>query len=184
MDLTPEIQRFIRREIERQMNVILTGSAGEGTVRTETIDSLYPGSDSQTERPKASPYGFASIAKKGTISVVAKQGEHPGNRLVLLHRDANAPADLEEGEAKMYSSEGFQLYAAKDGIYCGKGSADKPLALGTPLNELLGQIIDLLVAHVHPSPGAPSDKSADFLQIKTETIEANLLLSTGDGGLA
>lgn len=180
--LTPEIIRFIRKEISQQMNVILSGAAGEGDGQTETIDTLYPGGESMTKRPKASPYGFTSIAKRGTISVVAKQGENTANRIILSHRDANAPK-VEEGESKMYSSAGYQLYAALDGLYCGKGEADEPLVLGTKLNELLGQILDLLIAHVHPSPGAPSDKSADFTQLKTQQITPKKILATSDGGL-
>lgn len=186
MSFDPDLKRYIRTEIARQMNIILTGVTGASKpdLFQENIEQIYPGADTILDRPVMHPFGFVSRAAQGTMQVVARQGEHPSNRLVLGHRDAARPTDLDEGTAKMYSLAGFQIYAGEDGIYVGKESADQPLVLGEAANEFFGALLDLLVAHVHPSPGAPSDKSADFLQLKTETIEGNLLLSTGDGGLS
>lgn len=186
MTIEPDLKRFIRHEIAKQMNIILTGSAGsyDPAAFSEDIEELYPGADTITQRPVMHPFGFVSSAPRGTIQVVARQGEHPSNRLVIGHRDASRPTDIAEGTAKMYSVAGFQIYAGEDGIYVGKDSATEPLVLGTAANEFFSALLDLLIAHVHPSPGAPSDKSADFTQLKTQTIEGNLLLSTADGGLA
>lgn len=186
MTIEPDLKRFIRHEIAKQMNIILTGVTGSSdpTKFVEDIEQLYPGADTITERPVMHPYGFVSSVPRGILQVVARQGEHPSNRLIIGHRDAARPTDLAEGTAKMYSLAGFQIYAGEDGLYVGKNSATEPLVLGTAANEFFSALLDLLIAHVHPSPGAPSDKSADFTQLKTQTIEGNLLLSTGDGGLA
>lgn len=181
--IDPKLVSYIRREISRQMTVILQGVAGENTNAKETIENLYPGSDSLLDRPKMQPYGFASVARRGTLSVVGKQGENPGNRIVLGHRDAEAPTDLDDGTAKMYSADGFQVYAATDGVYVGNGSADEPLALGTASNDLFGQMLELLAAHVHGPPGTPPTNSAQFTQLKTQIVDTNKILSTGDGGL-
>lgn len=186
MSVEPDLRRFIRAEISRQMNIILSGVAGnfDPTAFTEDIEEMYPGADTITARPVMHPFGFVSSAPRGTLQVVARQGEHPSNRLVLGHRDAERPTDIAEGTAKMYSIAGFQVYAGEDGIYVGKNSATEPLVLGTATNEFLVALLDLLVAHVHPAPGAPSDKSVDFTNLKIQTVEANKLISTGDGGLA
>lgn len=186
MPFDPDLKRYIRAEIARQMQIVLTGVAGSysPTAFTADIEQIYPGADTLTGRPVAHPYGLVSAAPRGTLQVVARQGEHPSNRLVIAHRDANRPTDIKDGTTKIYSAAGLQFYVSDDGIYVGSGSADKPLVLGTPLNEFLGQLLDLLVAHVHPSPGAPSDKSADFTQLKTEVVEGNLLITTADGGLS
>lgn len=182
--LTPELKSFIRAEIAKQMNVLLSAVAGENTVTDETIQLLYPGSADLLKRPKMQPYGFASRARLGTISVVGKQGENPGNRIVLGHRDAEAPTDLELGESRMYSEEGYQLGASVDGVYIGKDAADIPLLLGTITNETLGELIELIQNHVHGPPGSPPTTAAQFALIKTEKIDTNALLSTASGGLA
>lgn len=186
MNIDPDLRRMIRAEIRKEMNIILTGVAGntDASKFTQDIEQLYPGSDTITDRPVAHPYGFVSKAPRGTLQVVARQGEHPSNRLVLSHRDAGRPTDIDDGTAKMYSLAGFQVYASTDGIYVGKGSADQPLILGPAANEFFSALLDLLISHVHPGPGAPSDKSADFTQLKIQTIQANKLLTTEDGGLS
>jgi len=184
--LDPDISRFIRSEIRREVNIILTGVAGSSdpTKFTQDIEQIFPGADTITDRPVAHPYGFVSQAPRGTLQVVARQGEHPGNRLVIGHRDADRPSDIDDGTAKMYSVAGYQVYVGSDGVYVGKDSADKPLLLGEASNEFFSALLDLLIAHVHPGPGAPSDKSADFTQLKAQTIVTRKLLTTEDGGLA
>ena len=185
MSFDPDLKRYIRSEISRQMNIILSGVTGASKPDQflENIEQIYPGADTILDRPVMHPFGFVSRAQAGTIQVVARQGEHPSNRIILGHRDAARPIDLDDGTAKLYSIAGFQIYAGTDGIYVGKDSATEPLVLGTAANQFFSALLDLLIAHVHPSPGSPSDKSADFTQLKAETIEGNLLLSTGDGGL-
>jgi len=80
---------FVRKEIERQLNVILSGQAGANTsTENETIDNLYPGMPSIESRPVMHPYGFVSRAPRKTISVTGKQGAGPQNRMTLGHRDS------------------------------------------------------------------------------------------------
>jgi phage gp45-like len=106
--------RFIRQEIARQLNVILSGQAGDNSsIETETIDNLFPGSPSIADRPVMHPYGFASRAPTGTIAVTAKHGADAQNRMVLGHRDkVRKLLDLSEGDAVIYSSDGAVALAS------------------------------------------------------------------------
>jgi phage gp45-like len=106
--MTPELTRFVRQEVQRQLNVILSGSAGtNATVESEDIQNLYPGSPQISQRPVMHPCGFASRAPAGTIQVNAKQGADAQNRMVLGHRDTmRKQLTLGEGEAVIYGSDG------------------------------------------------------------------------------
>lgn len=183
--IDPEVKQFIRYEIQRSLMLILSGQAGVNTSMTETIETPgYPGSNSIEERPVMHPFGFVSRAPKGIISVIGRMGSDPGNLIVLGHRDKDRP-EIDEGAAAMYASEkGPMITSNADGVFVGKGgTADKPLLLGTESNDFLGQLIDLIVAHVHPSPGSPANNVADFTKLKTEIVEADKLISTTEGGL-
>lgn len=182
MNLTSELKAFIRKEIAIQMNVILSGVAGENTPTQETISNMYPGQDDILNRPKMAPFGISSRAPVGTISVVGKQGENPGNRITLGHRDPNSPA-VKDGTIKIYSVGGFQIYASDDGLYLGVGEADIPFLLGDVANEFFGQLIDLMQNHVHGPPGSPPTNAAAFAQLKTQVVDSNSLLSIEGGGL-
>lgn len=103
--------RFIREEIRRNLNIILSAVAGAtDETTTEVIDNLFPGMTSLEPRPVMHPYGFVSRAKQKTVSVVAKTGEHPGSRMVIGHRDAMRPDIEAEGEVMLYNSDGQQFY--------------------------------------------------------------------------
>lgn len=106
--ITPEITRFIREEVKKQLNVILAGEAGDNSsIETETINNLYPGSPQISDRPVMHPYGLASRAPAGTISVTAKHGADAHNRMVIGHRDfARKQLSLDEGEVVLYGAEG------------------------------------------------------------------------------
>lgn len=122
MSVDPDLIRFIREEVRREANVILSGSAGSNTVDKEDVDEMFPGMSTVTQRPVAHPYGFASRAKRGTIQVVGRQGEHTGNRIVIGHRDKDRPTDLVEGESAVYSKENMQMRASNEKITMGKSS--------------------------------------------------------------
>ena len=186
--ITPEIKQFIRAEIQRSLMLILSGQAGVNTSQTETIEAPgYPGSNSMEDRPVMHPFGFVSRAPAGIISVIGRQGNDPGNYLVLGHRDKNRP-EIDNGAAAMYASDGSavgpMVAANANGIFVGKeGTANKPLLLGTEGNTFFGQLLDLIIAHVHPSPGSPANNAADFTQLKADQVTSNKLISTTDGGL-
>lgn len=179
-----ELKKWVRQEIARQLIVIASGQAGENTVETETIENLYPGSPNIPERPVMHPYGFASRAPSGTISVTGKVGNDPSNRMVLGHRDSDRPSDLKVGEASQYSSSGYELRAMLDGIRLVKGNKQVALLLGEDVLELLGKIIDTIVIHTHGSPGTPPSNAADFNLIKTQDLSGATLLSTEEGGFS
>jgi hypothetical protein len=174
--LTPEDKRYIDDQIRRGLNIILAGAAGENTAHTETIESLYPGSPSITERPIMHPFGYASRAPKKIISVTARHGDHPGNRITLGHRDKNRPDDLAEGESVMYAFNGWHVYMRGGRAHLKKGSTDETLVLGEKLTSFLADLIDHIqslldetkkisdqtASHVHPSPGAPASNASLF----------------------
>lgn len=118
-----ETTRFIREEIKRQMDVILSGESGENDkVVNEDIQNMYPGMPTILSRPVMHPYGYVSRAPKKTLQVIGKQGEHLGNRVVLGHRDGDRPIDLKEGEGATYSSEFYQVRVSNDKIRIGQST--------------------------------------------------------------
>lgn len=126
MNMTPEMKRFVREEVARQLNVILSGvcEGTEADAQSESIGALYPGSPTIENRPVMHPYGYASRAPKGVLQVTAKQGASPQNRLVIGHRDADRPDDLEEGETEIYSSGGWSVRVKNDSIIIGNGEQE------------------------------------------------------------
>ncbi len=105
---------WIRREIATQLQIILSGSTAatqvNDVVGTESINHSPPGMPTIEGRPLAHPYGMVSRAPAGTVQVVAQQGSHPGNRIVLLHRDKDRPSLNAEGEVMLYDKFGNQVW--------------------------------------------------------------------------
>lgn len=182
--ITPEIRRFIQQEIIRHMNVILSGSAGDATVNSETIESLYPGMPSIPDRPVMHPYGMASVAPKNTISVTARQGENPGNRLVLGHRDSKKPT-LQTGETAIYNLNGYEVRLKGDSIALGKGGTFETAVVGETLVTLLSNLLTEISTHTHlgnmGAPTSPPQNTASFTNLKTQYIDNNKILAK-DGG--
>lgn len=113
--INAELTRYIRKEIERQMNVILSGVAGNATEQTEDVQQLFPSMPTITQRPVMHPFGLSSAAPDNTLSVVAKQGEHIGNRIVLGHRDKNKPSTA-KGEVVLYDQFGRTIELREKGM--------------------------------------------------------------------
>lgn len=136
--IDPELRRFIVEEIRRQTGVILSGSAGTTSedAQSEDIQNLYPGFPTLTARPVMHPYGIASRAPQSTIAVTARQGDNPGNRLVLGHRDKERPACL-EGEWIAYNVARKQLMLLLDRINIGGPDSAENLVLGQQLKAFL-----------------------------------------------
>ncbi len=180
-----DTQRWLRREIQRQINIILSGEAGSTTATTETIQNMFPGQDGILDRPVMHPYGFGSRAPKGTISVVARQGEHPANRVVLGHRAADRPA-MDEGESVLYSKSGYQVRVKNGVIEIGKGGAFEPVVLGDKLTALLEALIDAIAQHTHignlGAPTGPPQNASTFNQLKSNQVSGDKLLSKDGGG--
>ena len=115
----------LRREIANQvMQVLLSGNTAATQVDdvpgTESIDNSPPGMPTIKGRPLAHPYGMVSRAPKGTAQVVARQGSHPGNRIVLLHRDKDRPSLGADGEVMLYDAFGNQIHLKDGEILIGK----------------------------------------------------------------
>ena len=138
-----EIRKLIRTEIRNSMDIILSGFSGNATTQTEDIQNMYPGMTGIVGRPTAHPYGFCSVAPDGTAQVVAKQGEHIGNRLVISHRDANRPSDITSGESVLYNEFGQAVYMRDGQVQVGTKNSNSPMVLG---DVLLNFITDLLNA--------------------------------------
>lgn len=172
---------WMRSEIRRQLNVILSGTTGSNTKFTENIENMYPGQPTLVGRPIMHPYGLVSRAPRGVLQVVARQGEHSGNRLVLGHRDRNKP-DLDAGDVVLYNEFGRQVRLDGAIVKIGDASADKPAVLGPELKEFLITFIQLFISHVHISsaPGAPTgfpNNSGDATEARDDYLENDLILS-------
>lgn len=184
MSLTPAEWRQIQQLVKQQVAIILSGNTAATQVDdvpgTESIDNLFPGCPTVEGRPLAHPYGLVSRAPKGTAQVTARQGEHPANRIVLLHRDKNRP-QVADGDVWLYDNHGNQmkLEAGKivaklagtmelgEGATKGVARAQDPVTLnaatligainaapsppGTPLTA--GMTVQLVLANPTPSAG-------------------------------
>lgn len=118
-----EMARYIRREIEKQMNVILSGVAGNASEQYEDVGQLFPAMPVITNRPVMHPFGMSSAAPDGTLQVVGRQGEDKGNRLVLGHRDKNKPS-CAKGEAVLYDAFGGKIQLRSAGMEFTKNQVD------------------------------------------------------------
>lgn len=164
-----ELRREIKTEIERQVQIILAGISGNNTNSIETIENLYPGMPNVVDRPVMHPYGMVSRAKKGTVQVVARQGEHLGNWVVMGHRDKDRP-DVEEGETILYNTDSKAfIYLRKDGfeIEC------EGVKLLEQLIKLMNTIINARTNTIFgPQPLIPNPAGVvlgeTFLQIKQQ----------------
>lgn len=141
----------IRRLVMQMANVILSGQTAatniENEVGTESIDNLYPGHPTIEKRPVAHPYGYVSRAPKGTGQVVGRQGEHPANRIVLLHRDQNRPA-IGDGDVWLYDNHGNQLQL-KSGKIVAKLAAG--MELGEGATKGVARMQDPVTVNVTPA---------------------------------
>ena len=179
-----ELKRYIDLSIRQQLQIITSGAAGASTPTTEDINSLMPGMPTLTNRPIMHPYGFVSRAKKGTISVTAQQGDHPGNKLTLGHRDGNAPS-VDEGESAQYSFGGYRVVCKNGEIFVGKGEDLEHMVVGETLKTFLLMLLDLLIAHQHyGNLGYPTSvpiTAQDFTDLKADYIANDKILAK-DGG--
>lgn len=182
-----EIEKMVRSEVRKQMNIILSGQSENSDNDThgnfsEDILNMFPGMDGITQRPVMHPYGFASLSPDGMIQVTARQGEHTGNRLVLGHRANDRPQDLEQGETCAYSSSGYRIVWKQGAIMIGKGSNLEPLVLGETLNTFLTNFLTYIIAHTHAAPGTPPTNLAQFQELLTTVLETNSILVEDSGG--
>lgn len=182
--IDPEVRRLIVKEIQRQMKVITSGSCAGSTMTTEDIAGFMPGAPTIPGRPIMHPFGFASRAPQGLISVTAQQGEHPGNKLTLGHRDKDAPA-VAEGESVQYSLGGYQVMVKNGEIFVGKGSELEHMVVGETLKAFLLAVIDAIVKHTHLGnlgyPTGVPQNVADFNTAKANFLDNNKILAK-DGG--
>jgi len=179
-----ETKRFIMTEIQRHMNVIASGSAGQNTSQTENINNLFPGMPPLENRPVMHPYGVVSRAPSDIISVTARQGTHPGAYLTLGHRDFNRPA-IEIGESAVYSLGKFQITLKNDKILIGKDGVFEEIVMGETLRQFLITFIDIFIAHQHQGnlgyPTTVPTNSVDATIAKTDFLDNSKILSKNGG---
>lgn len=178
---------FVREEVKRQVQILMSGTSGENTHETESIEQMVPGMPTISKRPIMHPYGFVSRAPRGTVQVVGRMGDHATNRFVMAHRDKDRPSDIEEGESVQYSVGKYQVRVMKDRIQIGKDGEYESIVLGDKLTSLLGDLITELGNHTHTCsvPGGLSTPPFQKPQIdllKTEQVDGNKLLAEDGGG--
>lgn len=182
--MTPDMKKFVRDEVRRQLKVITSGAAGETTMTTEDIQSFMPGAPTIPARPIMHPFGFASRAPNGMISVTAQQGEHPGNKLTLGHRDKDAPS-VDEGESVQYSSGGYRVVVKMGEIFVGKGDDLEHMVVGETLKTVLIALITQINLHTHLGnlgyPTGVPQNATDFTDIQTNNLDNDKILAK-DGG--
>lgn len=180
-----DVIRFIRKEVTKQVFIILSGATKDAAPTTESIESLYPGAPTLTGRPIMRPYGFISIAPDGTIQVTARQGENPGNRVVLGHRAADQPDDLESGESAVFSSGGYECRILNGKIEVGKDGDFETVVVGETLRQFLITLVNAIVAHTHLGnlgyPTGTPINAAQFTAAKADNLDNKKILAE-DGG--
>ena len=176
----PKIIKLIRDEIKKQVSIVLSGSCGGNTIATETIDDLYPGYPPMLDRPLMHPYGLVSRAPRKTLSVTARHGEHPANRVVLGHRDRNRP-NVESGEVQLYNQYGQAIYLKNGTVHIGTASASNPAVVGNELKAMLESLLDAIASHTHIGnlgiPTAPPIEAGTFTGIKSGQVSNDTILS-------
>lgn len=207
MQVTPEIMQAIRQEVRRYVNIILSGDSGNNDQFSETINNLFPGMPSIKGRPVMHPYGLASRAPAETIQVIARQGDHFGNRVILGHRDKNRPS-LNQGDTKLYNESGQVIHLEGNTVKVGNEgdgfkasisgkifvdndtgevhflseNSEENLVLGQEIKTMLQDLFALIIAHTHNSgtPGFPTGtplNSAAFTALQSTTIDNDEILS-------
>lgn len=177
-----EILNFIRKEIAKQVNIVIAGLAGNNDQFSEDIASQYPGAPTVSGRPVMHPYGLVSRAPSGTIQTVARVGTHPGNRMVLGHRDAKRPA-LNSGEVQLYNAFGQAIYLKNGEVHIGIAGAADPVILGNETNQFLTAFLNLFINHTHignlgySTPLNPDDMSTGE-DLLNNTLSPKKLLSS------
>jgi phage gp45-like len=193
--LDSESIRFIREEIKRQVNIILSGVTDGTATHSEGIGQLFPGMPTIQDRPIMQPFGLSSQAPDGTIQVTARQGDHIGNRLVLGHRDKNKPSVI-KGEVKLYNAYGDVIYVSEgvirtttpkivdeaDDIRIGSEAAEENFVLGQVFKTFAQQLLTQLAAETHVSglPGYPTSvpqNAAKYNNLKATPIDDDAILS-------
>lgn len=202
MALTPEDIKFIRQLMDQRLNLILPGVSQNATGRREDVANRYPGLPVITDRPVMSPWGFVSRAPAGTPQVTARMGAHPANVMVLGHMDLQPPA-IGAGETAFYSTgvvfkllkdklqliqqqSGFSVEATSSAVTAGKNDTQETLVAGETLVELLGLVIDWMVAHTHitTAPGASTTAAptaSDLTALKAQYLTTPKILIKSGG---
>lgn len=173
---------MIRKEIALQVMIITHGQTASTQIddspSTESIDNCPPGMPTITGRPVMHPYGLASRALKETISVIARVGNHPANKIIIGHRDKDRPALDADGDVVLYDGHGNVMMLKDSNPYIDTG--DRAFSVGGKdlADNLLGAIAELVekeiqkvitkmnannvvfATHVHPSGMGPTGTPA------------------------
>lgn len=175
-----EAIRFIREEVRKQVNIILNGQAGNNDQFSEDINNLYPGCPTIPLRPVMHPYGFGSRAPTGTLQITARNGEHPGNRLILGHRDANRPT-LNAGETILYNQFGQQIYLEDGKIHIGSKAAANPISLGDIVKKAMSDWLTEDIKQTHLGNlgflTGPPTNAAKYAAIKASPVDDDAMNS-------
>lgn len=142
-----EILQIIDKQIKKQMNIILSGQSENPTIdssgnASEDIQNLFSGMQGITQRPVMHPFGLVSKAPDGTTQVVARQGDHTGNRIILGHRDGGRPNDFNQGEVVLYNEFGQAIYIREGKIQVGSTNSANPMVLGDILVNFLTALMN------------------------------------------
>lgn len=123
---------MIRKEIALQVMIITHGQTASTQIddspSTESIDNCPPGMPTITGRPVMHPYGLASRALKETISVIARVGNHPANKIIIGHRDKDRPALEADGDVVLYDGHGNVMMLKNEDPYIDTG--DRAFSVG------------------------------------------------------
>jgi phage gp45-like len=155
--MTPELLAELRAEVRKYVSLLLVGVAKNADGKLEDVETMLAGLPTIEKRPVMQPYGFTSRAKAGTPSLVGRRGEHPNNRVVIGHFDADRPALDKEGEVLLYNAFGQELRLKDSKLLVGKTSPKSAARKGdqVKVNIPIGAVVISVAAGVgtvNPNP--------------------------------
>lgn len=175
MEVTPQIRRYIREEIKRHLNIILTVTSDKSkSIDTTTLKAIYNEQEEtgaeQIAVPVAHPFGFVSRAPNQIFTVIGRVGEYQGSMMVLGYRDEKRP-ECDVGDTVIYSSNPQQgtvrrkIKISSD-IKIGSDSSGEPLVLGNVMKSFITDLITTLQTTpigLTTSPGNPIAPNPSFV---------------------
>lgn len=147
-----EVRLLVKEELERMLNVLLTGSSQNSNGVVEDVVSMMQSTVAQTGRPIMRPYGMISRAPKGTGSVVGRIGTHAGNRFVMGHLDGNSPTLSNEGDVMLYAANGEQILLSGGNIKVGTGPGAAAARNGDSVELQTGATLVGTIVNSPPGP--------------------------------
>lgn len=123
--------------------------------------------------------------KSNKISILNKNGssfvlDDSGKSVKLTDANGSVVEMKSDGTISVAAKDGFSTVLGSGKIVLGKGGTLETAVAGDTLKEMLDMLLNTLVMHVHPAPGAPTTQVPQFKQIQAQYVSnSKILVKTG-----